>query len=139
METMLALVKKEAKPGLWLDEVPLPRLGINDVLIKVLRTGICGTDVHIETWDAWARKTVPVPLVIGHEFVGKIVEVGSNVTDFQVGDIVSGEGQRGSGWPVPELPGRPAAPVQGHQGNRRQSPGRVCRVPGPADDQRLGP
>ncbi len=83
METMLALVKKEAKPGLWLDEVPMPRIGINDVLIKVLRTGICGTDVHIETWDAWARKTVPVPLVIGHEFVGQIVEVGSNVTDFQ--------------------------------------------------------
>ena len=92
METMLALVKKEAKPGLWLDEVPLPRIGINDVLIKVLRTGICGTDVHIETWDAWASKTVPVPLVIGHEFVGQIVEVGSNVTDFHVGEIVSGEG-----------------------------------------------
>ena len=64
METMLALVKKEAKPGLWLDEVPMPRIGINDVLIKVLRTGICGTDVHIETWDAWAKRTVPVPLVI---------------------------------------------------------------------------
>ena len=92
METMLALVKKEAKPGLWLDEVPMPRIGINDVLIKVLRTGICGTDVHIETWDAWARKTVPVPLVIGHEFVGQIVEVGSNVNDFHVGEIVSGEG-----------------------------------------------
>ena len=92
METMLALVKKEAKPGLWLDEVPMPQFGINDVLIKVLRTGICGTDVHIETWDAWARKTVPVPLVIGHEFVGQIVEVGANVTDFHVGEIVSGEG-----------------------------------------------
>jgi threonine 3-dehydrogenase len=92
MESMLALVKKEAKPGLWLDEVPLPKFGINDVLIKVLRTGICGTDVHIETWDAWARKTVPVPLVIGHEFVGQIVEVGTNVTDFRVGEIVSGEG-----------------------------------------------
>ena len=61
METMLALVKKEAKPGLWLDEVPVPRIGINDVLIKVLRTGICGTDIHIEAWDAWARKTIPVP------------------------------------------------------------------------------
>jgi threonine 3-dehydrogenase len=92
METMLALVKKEPKPGLWLDEVPMPRIGINDVLIMVLRTGICGTDVHIETWDAWAKKTVPVPLVIGHEFVGQIVEVGSNVTDFRVGEIVSGEG-----------------------------------------------
>src|SRR5580700_8853524 len=92
METMLALVKKEAKPGLWLDEVPIPRIGINDVLIKVLRTGICGTDVHIETWDAWAKKTVPVPMVIGHEFVGQIVDVGSNVTDYRVGEIVSGEG-----------------------------------------------
>src|SRR6516162_4332056 len=92
MESMLALVKKEAKPGLWLDEVPLPRIGINDVLIKVLRTGICGTDVHIETWDAWAKKTVPVPLVIGHEFVGEIVEIGSNVKDFRVGEIASGEG-----------------------------------------------
>ena len=92
METMLALVKKEARPGLWLDEVPLPRIGINDVLIKVLRTGICGTDLHIETWDAWAQKTIPVPLVIGHEFVGEIVETGSNVKDFHVGEIVSGEG-----------------------------------------------
>jgi threonine 3-dehydrogenase len=92
METMLALVKREAKPGLWLEEVPMPRHGLNDVLIKVLRTGICGTDVHIETWDAWAQKTVPVPLVIGHEFVGQIVDVGSNVKDFHVGEIVSGEG-----------------------------------------------
>src|SRR6516225_1645083 len=92
METMLALVKREAKPGLWLDEVPMPRIGINDVLIKVLRTGICGTDVHIETWDAWAQKTIPVPMVIGHEFVGEIVEVGSNVADFFPGEIVSGEG-----------------------------------------------
>jgi len=92
METMQALVKKEAKPGLWLDEVPVPRIGINDVLIKVLRTGICGTDVHIETWDAWAQKTIPVPMVVGHEFVGEIVETGSNVKDFHVGEIVSGEG-----------------------------------------------
>ena len=92
METMLALVKKEAKPGLWLDDVPVPRIGINDVLIKVLRTGICGTDVHIYNWDAWAQKTIPVPMVVGHEFVGQIVEVGSNVTDFHAGEIVSGEG-----------------------------------------------
>ncbi len=92
METMLALVKKEANPGLWLEEVPVPRIGINDVLIKVLRTGICGTDVHIENWDAWAQKTIPVPMVVGHEFVGEIVEVGSNAKDFHVGEIVSGEG-----------------------------------------------
>ena len=92
METMLALVKKEAKPGLWLEDVPVPTFGINDVLIKVLRTGICGTDVHIYEWDAWAKKTIPVPMVVGHEFVGQIVDVGSNVTDFHVGDVVSGEG-----------------------------------------------
>jgi threonine 3-dehydrogenase len=92
METMLALVKKEAKVGLWLEEAPIPRIGINDVLIRVLRTGICGTDVHIYNWDAWAQKTIPVPMVIGHEFVGEIVEVGSNVSDFRVGDVVSGEG-----------------------------------------------
>src|SRR3954467_7762357 len=92
METMLALVKKEARPGLWLEEVPVPEVGINDVLIEVLRTGICGTDVHIYNWDAWAQKTIPVPLVIGHEFVGQIVEVGSNVKDFHVGEVVSGEG-----------------------------------------------
>lgn len=89
---MKALVKKKSEPGLWLDEVPVPTIGINDVLIRVLRTGICGTDLHIYKWDAWAKKTIPVPLVVGHEFVGKIVEVGSNVHDFQVGDIVSGEG-----------------------------------------------
>lgn len=92
MQTMQALVKKEARPGLWLDEVPVPKIGINDVLIQVLRTGICGTDVHIYNWDAWAQKTIPVPMHVGHEFVGKIVEVGSNVSDFHVGDIVSGEG-----------------------------------------------
>src|SRR5689334_21926801 len=92
METMQALVKKEARPGLWLEEVPVPTIGINDVLIQVLRTGICGTDVHIYQWDDWAKKTIPVPMVVGHEFVGKIVEVGSNVRDFHVGEVVSGEG-----------------------------------------------
>jgi threonine 3-dehydrogenase len=92
MDTMLALVKKEARPGLWLEEVAKPQIGINDVLIKVLRTGICGTDLHIDSWDAWAKKTIPVPMVVGHEFVGEIVEVGSNVKDFHVGEIVSGEG-----------------------------------------------
>jgi threonine 3-dehydrogenase len=92
METMKALVKKEAKPGIWLDEVPRPSMAINDVLTKVLRTGICGTDVHIYNWDSWAARTIPVPMVVGHEFVGEIVAVGSNVTDFHVGEIVSGEG-----------------------------------------------
>lgn len=92
MKTMKALVKRHAQVGLWLEEVPVPTIGINDVLIKVLRTGICGTDVHIYKWDAWAQKTIPVPMVVGHEFVGEIVEVGSNVHDFHVGEIVSGEG-----------------------------------------------
>ena len=89
---MKALVKKHKEQGLWLDEVPMPEIGINDVMIQVLRTGICGTDVHIYKWDAWAQKTIPVPMVVGHEFVGKIVEIGDNVHDFHVGDIVSGEG-----------------------------------------------
>lgn len=92
MKTMQALVKKKSEPGLWLEDVPVPTIGINDVLIEVLRTGICGTDLHIYKWDAWAQKTIPVPMVVGHEFVGRIVETGSNVKDFHVGDIVSGEG-----------------------------------------------
>ncbi|HRX81564.1 MAG TPA: L-threonine 3-dehydrogenase [Pirellulaceae bacterium] len=89
---MKALVKRESKPGLWLEDVPEPTIGINDVLIKIDRTGICGTDVHIYKWDDWARKTIPVPMVVGHEFVGEIIEVGSNVVDFHPGEIVSGEG-----------------------------------------------
>jgi threonine 3-dehydrogenase len=87
-----ALVKSRAEPGLWLEDVPEPDVGINDVKIRVDKTGICGTDVHIHRWDAWAQRTIPVPLVIGHEFVGEVAEVGSNVTGFQPGDIVSGEG-----------------------------------------------
>jgi threonine 3-dehydrogenase len=87
-----ALVKKKAEPGLWLEDIPVPSFGINDVFIRVLRAGICGTDLHIYNWDAWARATIPVPMAIGHEFVGEIVEVGSNVKDFHPGEIVSGEG-----------------------------------------------
>ena len=89
---MKALVKSKRESGLWLEEVDVPKIGINDVLIRVHRTGICGTDLHIYKWDDWAQKTIPVPLVIGHEFVGEIVEVGSNVADFFPGDVVSGEG-----------------------------------------------
>jgi len=89
---MKALVKSRAERGLWLTDVAEPKPGINDVLIRVHRTGICGTDLHIYKWDEWAAKTIPVPLVIGHEFVGEIVETGSNVADFQPGQIVSGEG-----------------------------------------------
>ena len=89
---MKALVKSKDEPGLWLEDVEKPHIGINDVLIRVHRAGICGTDVHIYKWDDWAQKTIPIHLVIGHEFVGEIAEVGSNVADFYPCDIVSGEG-----------------------------------------------
>ena len=89
---MKALVKRNSSVGLWLEDVPVPTIGINDVLIKVKRTAICGTDMHIYNWDSWAQETIPVPMVVGHEFVGEIVEVGSNVNDFRPGQIVSGEG-----------------------------------------------
>jgi threonine 3-dehydrogenase len=87
-----ALVKAKSERGLWLEDIPKPEIGINDVLIRVTHTGICGTDLHIYEWDEWARATVPVPMAIGHEFVGEIVEVGSNVADFHPGEVVSGEG-----------------------------------------------
>ncbi|HPT25432.1 MAG TPA: L-threonine 3-dehydrogenase [Bryobacteraceae bacterium] len=89
---MKALVKSKAEPGLWLQDIPEPEIGINDVLIRVLKTGICGTDLHIYNWDAWAQKTIPVPMAVGHEFIGRIEAVGSNVNDFYPGDLVSGEG-----------------------------------------------
>jgi threonine 3-dehydrogenase len=87
-----AISKSKSEPGLWLEDVPEPKPGINDVLIRVDRTSICGTDLHIWRWDDWARKTIPVPMVVGHEFAGVVVEVGSNVADFGPGDVVSGEG-----------------------------------------------
>ncbi|MCC6230998.1 MAG: L-threonine 3-dehydrogenase [Verrucomicrobiales bacterium] len=89
---MKALVKAKSEPGLWLQDIPEPEIGINDVLIKVHKTGICGTDLHIWKWDAWAQKTIPVPMAVGHEFVGEIVQVGANVHDFFPGQVVSGEG-----------------------------------------------
>jgi threonine 3-dehydrogenase len=89
---MKALVKSKAEPGLWLEEVPVPQIGINDVLVRVKRASICGTDIHILNWDAWAQRTIPVPMVIGHEFMGEIVAVGQNVSDFFPGQMVSGEG-----------------------------------------------
>jgi threonine 3-dehydrogenase len=91
-DDMKALVKQYDRPGLWLAEAPEPEVGLNDVLIRVDRTGICGTDLHIYKWDEWARKTIPVPMVVGHEFVGEVVEVGANVADFRPGDVVSAEG-----------------------------------------------
>jgi len=92
MNTMKALVKKYDREGLWLEDVPVPTPDNNDVLIKVQKTAICGTDIHIYNWDEWAQKTIPVPMITGHEFAGTIVEVGSNVTDLEIGDVVSGEG-----------------------------------------------
>ena len=89
---MKALVKSKREPGLWLEDIPKPAVGFNDVLIRVRRVGICGTDLHIYNWDEWAQRTIPVPMAIGHEFVGEIVETGANVNDFHAGDIVSGEG-----------------------------------------------
>jgi threonine 3-dehydrogenase len=87
-----ALVKSNPEPGLWLEDIPIPEIGINDVLIRVKRASICGTDIHILNWDDWAKRTIPVPMAIGHEFMGEIVEVGSNVSDFFPSQVVSGEG-----------------------------------------------
>jgi threonine 3-dehydrogenase len=92
MDLMTALVKKKPEAGLWREQVPAPETGINDVLIRVAQTGICGTDLHIYNWDAWAQRTIPLPIVVGHEFVGTIERIGSNVKDFKPGDVVSGEG-----------------------------------------------
>ena len=89
---MKALVKSRPEAGLWLEDIPEPATGPNDVLIRVHKTGICGTDLHIWKWDAWARKTIPVPMAVGHEFVGEIVSVGANVRDFFPGQTVSAEG-----------------------------------------------
>jgi threonine 3-dehydrogenase len=89
---MKALVKADRSPGLVLEDVPKPQAGPNDVLVRVLRTGICGTDVHIYKWDEWSQRTIPVPMVIGHEIVGEVAEAGGNVTNFKTGEVVSGEG-----------------------------------------------
>lgn len=89
---MKTLVKKYNKPGIWMEEVPAPEIGINDVLIKIKKTSICGTDIHIYKWNEWAQKTIKTPMTIGHEFVGTVAETGSNVHAFKVGDLVSGEG-----------------------------------------------
>ena len=89
---MRALVKARPEPGLWMEEIPIPRVGPNDVLIKVTKTSICGTDLHIVAWDEWARETVPVPMTLGHEYVGVVAEVGAEVEGIEVGRRVSGEG-----------------------------------------------
>jgi threonine 3-dehydrogenase len=94
---MKALCKKEAKEGIWMIEAPVPEIGPDDVLIKIRKTAICGTDLHIYKWDPWAAKTVPVPLITGHEYVGEIAKIGANVTGLEVGERVSGEGHLACG------------------------------------------
>ncbi len=89
---MKALVKSEARPGIWMQDVPMPTVGPNDVLIKILKTAICGTDMHIYNWDGWAQKTIRVPMTVGHEYYGRIVDMGSEVRGYSAGDRVSGEG-----------------------------------------------
>ncbi len=108
---MRALVKARPEPGIWMEEVPVPEIGPNDVLIKVKKTAICGTDVHIYNWDQWAQKTVPVPMVTGHEFVGTVADFGAAVTEYKVGQRVSGEGHI----------------VCGHCRNCRAGRGHLCR------------
>lgn len=89
---MKALSKLKAEEGIWMTDVPVPELGHNDLLIKIRKTAICGTDVHIYNWDEWSQKTIPVPMVVGHEYVGEVVGIGQEVKGFKIGDRVSGEG-----------------------------------------------
>jgi threonine 3-dehydrogenase len=89
---MKALTKKKPEQGLWMEDIPVPEIGINDVLIKIQKTAICGTDIHIFKWDKWSQKTIQTPLVIGHEFVGTVEKIGGNVHDVELGELVSGEG-----------------------------------------------
>jgi len=133
---MKALVKKESRRGLWLEDVPEPEVGINDVLIRVDRTGICGTDLHIYKWDEWARKTIPVPMVVGHEFVGEVVSVGANVKDFFPGEVVSAEGHVVCGRCRNCLAGRRHL-CKDTLGDRGESSWSLCRVDLGADDQCL--
>ena len=95
---MKALVKQQAAPGIWLTDIPEPTVGHNDVLIEIAKTAICGTDMHIYNWDPWAQKTIPVPMAVGHEYCGRIVEVGSEVKGLKAGDRVSGEGHITCGY-----------------------------------------
>jgi len=95
---MKSLVKAKKEPGIWMDDVPVPKYGVNDVLIKVIKTAICGTDIHIYNWDEWAQATIPVPMTVGHEFYGEIVEVGEEVQGLHVGQRVSGEGHITCGY-----------------------------------------
>ena len=125
---MKALVKSEARPGIWMKDIAEPKVGPNDVLIKIAKTAICGTDMHIYNWDAWAQKTIPVPMAVGHEYFGRIVDMGSEVRGFALGDRVSGEGHLTCGL-LPQLPRRAPPSVPQHRGRGRGPPGLFRRVP----------
>ena len=125
---MRALEKSKPEPGLWMVEAPVPEIGPDDVLIKVSQTGICGTDIHIWNWDAWAQETVPAPLITGHEFAGEIVEIGANVSGLDLGQRCSGEGH------LIEVDSRQSRAGKFHldpgtRGIGVNEQGRICPVP----------
>lgn len=95
---MKALVKRHRRVGLWQEEAPIPELGPDDLLVKIHKTAICGTDLHIYNWDSWSQKTIPVPMITGHEFYGQVAKVGDRVSNYQIGDRVSGEGHITCGY-----------------------------------------
>ena len=126
---MWALVKEKPEAGLWMKRVPIPEVGPNDVKIKIHKTAICGTDVHIYQWNEWAQHTIPIGLTAGHEYVGEVVEVGPGVQGFKIGDLVSGEGHITCG--------KCRNCLEGHKENCKDAKGRrcepkrcICRVPG---------
>ena len=123
--TMKALVKKHAEPGIWLEDVPMPTPANNEVLIKVLRTGICGTDLHIYQWDAWAQRTIPVPMVVGHEFVGEVVEVGAVGQRFSPRRYRQWRGTRRL-WSLPQLSRGTPPSLQRYPRRWGQPAGSVC-------------
>ncbi len=135
---MKAIVKSKAEPGLWIEDVPEPELTINDVMIRVKKGGICGTDLHIYNWDAWAQSTIKVPTTIGHEFVGEIVAVGSNVMDFKVGDLVERRGPSRL-RKMPELYGGASCLVCEYAWDRRKYEWRVRGIHIRPDDEYLAP
>ncbi len=133
---MKAVVKAKAEPGLWLEEVPVPEVRGDEVLIRVLKTSICGTDVHIYNWDAWAQKTIPVPMTIGHEFVGVVDDVGDHVKGFAKGDLCGGRGPHHVRT-LSQLPGGATSSLPEHAGRWRKSPWRVGGICGDSTRQLL--
>ncbi len=126
---MKALSKLKAEEGIWMTDVPEPEVGHNDLLIKIRKTAICGTDVHIYNWDQWSQKTIPVPMVVGHEYVGEVVGIGSEVKGFNIGDRVSGEGHI-TCWSLPQLSRWAYPPVPQHRRRGREPSGLLRGIPG---------